>query len=105
MEVIKRSCFDKIVEETKLDFSEFDKSLKILEERVCKCYEEAFCLDSYQFVEKMVYALLLTYFGTCIPKMFANWDHSFTSRNRAAPKFQSETSRKTKIQTFMKIHT
>ncbi|KAK8684873.1 hypothetical protein V6N13_040888 [Hibiscus sabdariffa] len=39
MEVIKRKCFDQILEVTNLESSEFIKAMEALEERARKCYE------------------------------------------------------------------
>ncbi|KAL4297404.1 hypothetical protein GQ457_12G004860 [Hibiscus cannabinus] len=54
MEVIKRKCFDQILEVTKLESSEFIKAMEALEERARKCYEGP--IDHCdKFVEMMVY--------------------------------------------------
>ncbi|KAL4298342.1 hypothetical protein GQ457_12G004820 [Hibiscus cannabinus] len=54
MEVIKRKCFDQILEVTKLESSEFIKAMEALEERVRECYEGP--IDHCdKFVEMMVY--------------------------------------------------
>ncbi|KAK8709503.1 hypothetical protein V6N13_060518 [Hibiscus sabdariffa] len=54
MEVIKRKCFDQILEVTNLESSEFIKAMEALEERVRKCYEGP--IDHCdKFVEMMVY--------------------------------------------------
>ncbi|XP_039030837.1 UPF0481 protein At3g47200-like [Hibiscus syriacus] len=54
MEVVKRSCFDQIVEVTKLEFSEFLKAMIALEEQVRKCYKGP--IDQCDnLVEMMVY--------------------------------------------------
>ncbi|KAK8684862.1 hypothetical protein V6N13_040877 [Hibiscus sabdariffa] len=54
MELIKRRCFDQILEVTNLEFSEFIKAMEALEERVRKCYGGP--VDHCaKFLEMMVY--------------------------------------------------
>ncbi|PPS08856.1 hypothetical protein GOBAR_AA11789 [Gossypium barbadense] len=55
MQVIKRSFFLKIAEENNLNVNELARTMRSLEARIRKCYEEAaFYLDSNQLVEMML---------------------------------------------------
>ncbi|KAK5772780.1 hypothetical protein PVK06_049075 [Gossypium arboreum] len=55
MQVIKRSFFGKIAEENNLNVNELARTMRSLEPRIRKCYEEAgFYLDSVELVEIML---------------------------------------------------
>ncbi|MBA0816804.1 hypothetical protein Gohar_001426, partial [Gossypium harknessii] len=55
MQVIKRSFFRKIAEENNPNVNELARTMRSLEARIRKCYEEAaFYLDSHQLVQMML---------------------------------------------------
>ncbi|KAL4297052.1 hypothetical protein GQ457_12G002470 [Hibiscus cannabinus] len=78
MELIKRRCFDQILEVTNLEFSDFIKAMEAFEERVRKCYGGP-VVHCGNFLEMMVYdgCFIVQLIRGIFPIIFANWNDIF----------------------------